>query len=70
MKKQSVRVTIEGKYAAEVAIEVVEDESGWSPYVTFGEATKVADVRGALRLGDTATAARLVKVHELLPLSA
>jgi hypothetical protein len=70
MKKQTVRVIIEGKFAAEVPIEIIEDDTGWSPYVTFDDATKVADVRRALRRGDISTAAKLAKVYELLPLSA
>lgn len=70
MKMQTVRIIREGKYAAEVPIEILEDETGWSPYVTFDDATKVADVRLALRRGDIATASKLAKVFELLPLSA
>lgn len=70
MKRQTIRVIIEGKYAAEVPIDLLEDETGWSPYVTFDDATKVVDVRRALRRGDIATAAKHGKVYELLPLSA
>lgn len=70
MTRQSIRVIIEGKYAAEVPIDLIEDETGWSPYVTFDDATKVLDVRRALRRGDIATATKFGKVYELLPLSA
>jgi hypothetical protein len=70
MKSQTIRVIIEGKYAAEVPIELIEDETGWSPYVSFEDATKVVDVRRALRRGDIAAAAKHAKVYELLPLSA
>ena len=70
MKKQTIRVIIEEKYAAEVPIEMLEDETGWSPYVTFDDATKVADVRRALRSRDIATATRYGMVYEHLPLSA
>jgi len=70
MKRQTIRVIIEGKYAAEVPIELLEDETGWSPYVTFDDASKVVDVRRALRRGDIATASKFGKVYELLPLTA
>jgi len=70
MKRQTIRVIIEGRYAAEVPIDLVEDDTGWSPYVSFDDATRVADVRLALRSGDVGTAAKFAKVYELLPLTA
>jgi hypothetical protein len=70
MTRQSVRIVHEGKYAAEVPIDLIEEEGGWAPYLTFEDATKLADVRAALRKGDIAAAARLGRVFELLPVSA
>ena len=60
----------EGKYAAEVPIELVEEEGGWSPYLSLDDARKLETVRVALRQGDVATAAKCGRVFELLPVSA
>jgi hypothetical protein len=32
MIRKSVELIHEGRYAAEVAIELIEDDTGWSPY--------------------------------------
>jgi len=42
----------EGKYAAEVPIELIEEEGGWSPYLSIEDATKLDAVRKTLRTGD------------------
>ncbi len=36
----------EGKYAAEVPVELIEEEGGWSPYFSFEDAQKLEAVRG------------------------
>ena len=38
----------EGKYVAEVEIETLEDEEGWSPYLSLQGAYRLDDVREAL----------------------
>jgi hypothetical protein len=40
----------------------IEDETGWSPYLSLGDATKLDDVRRALRQGDVTTAAKYGRV--------
>ena len=47
----------EGQYVAAVEVEVIEDETSWSPYLSIEEAYKLDDVREALRSGDLAAAA-------------
>ena len=44
----------EGKYAAEVPVELIEDETVWSPYLSLDDAKKLDAVRLALRAGDVA----------------
>ena len=39
----------EGKYVAEVEVELIETDSGWSPYLSLDDAFKLDDVREALR---------------------
>jgi hypothetical protein len=60
----------EGDYVAEVIIEFIEDETGWSPYVSEDDVLKLDRVRLALRRGDIAAAAREAKVFALKPVSA
>jgi hypothetical protein len=70
MKRKSVEFVHEGKYAAEVPVELIEEEGGWSPYLTMEDARKLEAVRLALRRGDVSTAAKHGRVFELLPVSA
>jgi hypothetical protein len=70
MKRNTVEFVREGKYAVEVPIELIEEEGGWSPYLSLDDARKLEAVRLALRQGDVATAARYGHVFELLPVSA
>jgi hypothetical protein len=60
----------EGKYAAEVPVELIEEEGGWSPYFSFEDAQKLEAVRLALRRGDIAEAAKFARVFELTPVAA
>lgn len=69
-KKQKTKLVHEGRYVAEVDIEVMEDETGWSPYLLPEDAYKLDEVRNALRRGDIKSAARLGRVFALTPVSA
>lgn len=60
----------EGGYAAEVEVELVEAEDGWSPYLTLEDAEKLDRVREALRRGDLKAASSLGRVFHLVPASA
>jgi hypothetical protein len=57
-------------YAAEVAIELIEDDTGWSPYLSLEDAEMLDAVRLALRRGDVAEAAKHGRVFELTPVVA
>ena len=48
----------EGQYVAEVEVAVVEDNTGWAPYLSVEDAYKLDDVRDALRQGDLESAAK------------
>jgi hypothetical protein len=69
MIRTTVKFIHEGKYAAEVPVDLIEEEGGWSPYLSVEDATKLDIVRKALRKGDLATAAKHGRVFELLPIS-
>jgi len=46
--KRRKKLVHEGKYAAEVEVELLEDEGGWGPYLSVVDAHKLDDVRDAL----------------------
>ena len=70
MTRNTTEFVREGKYAAEVPVELIEEEDGWSPYLSLDDARKLEAVRLALRQGDVATAAKFGREFELLPVSA
>jgi hypothetical protein len=58
----------EGELVAEVGVSLVEDGTAWGPYLTVNDATKLDDVRDALRAGDLKRASRLADhVYRLTP---
>lgn len=60
----------EGQYVAEVDVELLEDDTGWSPYLTVQDACRLDDVRDALRRGDISAASSLARVFKLEPVAA
>ena len=55
----------EGDYVAEVDVELIDAEEGWSPYLSLQDAYKLDDVREALKQGDLKSAAQLSRVYSL-----
>ena len=70
MTRKSKELTHEGKYAAEVPVELIEDDTRWSAYLSLEEARKLETVRLALSCGDIAEAAKYGRVFELTPIVA
>ena len=70
MTRKSIKLIHEGKYAAEVPIELIEDDTAWSPYLSPEEVRKLDTVRLALKHGDLAEAAKYGRVFELKPVAA
>lgn len=66
-KRHHAKLVHEGKYAAEVDVELVETDEGWSPYLSLEDAYKPDAVRGVLHRGDVESAARLSRVFKLTP---
>ncbi len=62
------RLVREGELVAEVAVELVEAEGGWTPYLSLDDANKLDAVRDALRAGDVRRASQLAdRVYRLTP---
>lgn len=70
MTRKSIKLIHEGKYAAEVPIELVYSEESWSPTMSLDDARKLDTVRLALRRGDLAEAGKHGRVFELTPVAA
>lgn len=68
-KRNRIKYVHEGKYVAEVDVELLEDETEWSPYLSVGDVYKLDDVRAALKRGDIAAAAKLARVFALQPVA-
>jgi hypothetical protein len=68
-RKKKVKLVHVGHYVAEVEVELIEDETGWSPYLSLDDARKLDDVRHALKRGDIHEAASLGRVYELRPVA-
>lgn len=67
--RRHTKLVREGQYAAEVDVELIEAEDGWSPYLSLDDATKLDEVRAALRRGDIKTASGFARVFSLTPIS-
>ncbi len=59
----------EGKYVAEVDVELSEEPEEWSPHLSLEDAYRLDDVRRALRRGDLKTATRHARVFSLTPVA-
>ena len=59
----------EGEYVAEVDVELLEDETEWSPYLSVDDAYRLDEVRSALRRGDITAAATLARIFKLQPVA-
>jgi len=68
-RRKKTKYVHEGRYVAEVEVVLVEDETGWSPYLSIEDAYKLDDVREALRRGDLEAAARYGRIYELRPVA-
>ena len=68
--RKHTKLVHEGKYIAEVEVELINTEKGWSPYISLDDAMKLDDVRDALRKGDLKRAKKLATVYLLSPVAA
>ncbi|MBA2703038.1 MAG: hypothetical protein H0U60_04200 [Blastocatellia bacterium] len=64
-KRVRTKLVHEGKYVAEVDVELLETGDEWSPYLSLDDAYKLDEIRDALRRGDVKSAARHGRVFTL-----
>lgn len=70
MNRTRLKLIHEGKYAAEVEIELHYSDENWSPTMSADDARKLETVMLALRAGNIAEAAKFGRVFELTPVAA
>lgn len=68
--RKTIELIHEGKYAAEVPIELMYSDDSWSPTMPLEDARKLETVRLALKRGEIAEAAKFGRVFELIPVAA
>jgi len=67
--RRKKKLVQEGQYVAEVEVELLDTDTGWSPYLSLEDANKLDEVRAALRRGDIQAASRLARVFSLTPVA-
>jgi hypothetical protein len=68
--RRKTKYVHEGRYVAEVEVEIIEDDTSWSPYLSVSDAQRLDSVRAALRSGDLEAAAAIARVYTLQPVTA
>ncbi len=66
-ERKKIKLIHEGGYAAEVEVELIDDDTGWAPYLSVADARKLDAVRAALKAGRLSEASALGRVFELQP---
>jgi hypothetical protein len=64
-RRKKTKYVHEGRYVAEVDVDLIEDEEEWSPYLSIDDAYKLDDVRDGLRRGDLMSASQYGRIFEL-----
>jgi len=67
--RRKKKLVHEGQFVAEVEVEVIDTDTGWSPYLSLEDAYKLDEVRSALRRGDIKGASRIARVFTLTPVA-
>ena len=68
--RKHTKLLHEGKYVAEVEVEIVDNENAWSPYIRLDDALKLDTVRELLREENITEAKKYGKVYRLKPIAA
>ena len=68
-KRKKSKYVHEGQYVAEIEVTLVEDDTGWSPYLSVEDAYKLDEVKAALRQRDLESAAKYGRIYELRPVA-
>ncbi len=64
-RKSYTKIVHEGDYVAQVDVELIYTEEGWSPCLSLEDAQRLDDVREALKKGDVETASKQGRIYTL-----
>ena len=67
--RDHTKLVNEGNYVAKIDVELIDSDTGWSPYIPLADAYKLDEVRDALRRGDIKSATSLARVFALTPVA-
>jgi len=67
--KKRTKYIHEGKYVAEVDVELIESDDEWAPYLSVEDACRLDDVRELLRSGQIQAAVQKARVYQLTPIA-
>ncbi len=68
--RKHTKLVHEGKYVAEVEVEIIDSEDAWSPYISLEDAMKLDAVRQLLREEKIKEAKVYGKIYQLKPVAA
>lgn len=68
MVKKKTKYIHEGRYVAEVEVDLIESDDEWSPYLSVETASKLDNVREALKKEDLESASRYGRIYKLEPI--
>ena len=68
-KRKKTKYIHEGKFVAEVDVELIVTDDEWSPYLSLQDAYRLDDVREALRRGDIKSASKMARVFTMQPIA-
>jgi hypothetical protein len=69
MIERTKKLIREGDHLAEVEIELIYDDIGWSPTMSMEDAFKLERVQEALKAGELKAASREARLFQLRPVS-
>lgn len=68
-KRKQIKYIHEGRYVAEVDVELHDSPDEWAPHLSLEDAYRLDDVRAALKRGDLEAAARHSRVFKMEPVA-
>ncbi|MFW6348282.1 MAG: hypothetical protein ACOC2C_06710 [Cyclonatronaceae bacterium] len=68
MTKKKTKYIHEGRYVAEMQVDLIESKDGWGPYLSVEDATRLDEVREALQREDLESASRYGSIYKLEPI--
>ena len=68
-KRKKTKYVHEGKFVAEVDVELIVADDEWAPYLSLHDAYKLDDVREALRRGDLERASKIARIFTMQPIA-